>query len=283
MKPYGDKADSDIPAYKESAAAKTFIIIDKNSGTVKKDHLNLAVLASSSKGNALLISDSSTTVLLDAGLSGKRIEQRLESINFSPEHLDAILVSHEHSDHILGVGVLSRRYGLPVYASRKTFETASKQLGKLHSKCYFECGKSFEIGKLVIHPFSVSHDAEDPACFTIKQNGLKIGVATDLGVPTSVVRQHLKGCNLLVLEANHDPLMLEEGPYPWPLKQRIKSRIGHLSNEDAKKLLNDIRHDGLTHVILAHLSEINNTPEKALITVSEALENGCPTKIIVAG
>ena len=260
---------------------KTCIIIDKDRQNIKKGNLYLSVLASSSKGNAILISDASTSILVDAGLSGKQIEQRLESVGFPPENLDAILVSHEHSDHILGVGVLSRRYKLPVYISTKTLTTASKQLGKLHSKHLFECGKRFTIGKLAIHPFSVSHDAKDPACFTIKQNGLKIGIATDLGLSTSVVREHLKGCNMLVLEANHDPVMLEEGPYPWPLKQRITSRTGHLSNEDAKKLLEEVKHDGLTHVILAHLSETNNTPEKASTTVSKALETSSHTKLIV--
>jgi len=282
MKPSGARAGSVIPVNRSPVLMETVIIIDSDRQQIEKGNLYISILASSSKGNAIFVSDASTSILVDAGLSGKQVELKLESIGFSPKNLDAILVSHEHSDHIQGVGVLSRRYKLPVYISTRTLTTASKQLGKLHSNQAFECGKQFTIGTLAIHPFSVSHDAKDPACFTIKQNGLKIGIATDLGLSTSVVREHLKGCNTLVLEANHDPVMLEEGPYPWPLKQRIKGRTGHLSNEDAKKLLEEVKHEGLTHVVLSHLSETNNTPEKASATVGKALKTDPNIKLIVA-
>jgi len=261
---------------------KTVIIINSRTQDIEKGNLYISILAGSSKGNAILVSDASTSILVDAGLSGKQLERKLALIGFPPRNLDAILVSHEHSDHIQGVGVLSRRYNLPVYISAETLRTASSQLGKLHSRRHFICGTDFLIGDLVIHPFSVSHDATDPACFTIKQNGLKIGIATDLGLSTSVVKEHLKGCNMLVLEANHDPGMLEKGPYPWPLKQRIKGRTGHLSNEDAKMLLEEIQHDGLTHVILSHLSETNNTPEIAMAAVRKAVNGNTKIKIIVA-
>jgi phosphoribosyl 1,2-cyclic phosphodiesterase len=233
-------------------------------------HLAVCMLASGSKGNAICLSDGNTTILIDAGLSGKELERRLQSKGFSPGNLDAIVVSHEHADHIQGVGVLSRRFEIPVYMNQGT-RSAVPKLGKVADLRPFICGRTFYVQGLEIHPFSVSHDAEDPTGFTIGSNGIKIGLATDLGIATALVKEHLANCRLLILEANHDPLMLENGPYPWPLKQRIKSRIGHLSNEDALALLQELRHDSLKHVILAHLSETNNTPRRALKTVSKAL------------
>jgi len=244
-------------------------------------NLTVCMLASGSKGNAIFISNGSTSILVDAGLSGIEIERRLRSAKLNPENLDAILVSHEHTDHIQSVGVLSRRFDLPVYINGKTIKAASSQLKNIKNIRSFECGSAFMLKTLALHPFSISHDAEDPAGFTIKQNGSKIGIATDLGIVTSMVKEHLKDCSLLILEANHDRTMLANGPYPWPLKQRIKSRTGHLSNEDSKSLLNEIKHNKLKHVILAHLSEINNTPEKALSAAGQALTN-IDTRLSVA-
>jgi phosphoribosyl 1,2-cyclic phosphodiesterase len=242
--------------------------------------LFVCMLASGSKGNAIYISDGSTSILVDAGLSGIEIQRRLDTKGLCPEKLDAIIVSHEHSDHIQGVGVLSRRFNLPVYISQKTKE-ASPQMGRIGNLRYFECGTAFRISSLFLHPFSISHDAIDPAGFTIKKNATKIGVATDLGISTLMVKEHLRGCDLLILEANHDPDMLINGPYPWPLKQRIKSRTGHLSNNDSATLVKELLHDRLSRVILAHLSETNNTPEKALRAVGNALNN-CNVSLEVA-
>lgn len=244
--------------------------------------LTICMLASGSRGNSIFISDGKTSILFDAGLSGIQIERRLKSRGLHPEELSAIVVSHEHNDHIQGVGVLARRYGLPVYINQKTMAAAAARLGKIHTIVNFECGSAFTIESLTIHPFSLSHDAEDPAGFTIHRNGTKIGIATDLGIATAMVKEHLKGCTLLVLEANHDPHMLSSGPYPWPLKQRIKSRKGHLSNEEAKSLVMEVLHDRLNHVILAHLSDVNNAPDHALHKVCEVidLENTC---VVVAG
>ncbi len=244
-------------------------------------NLSVCVLASGSRGNAIYLTDGSTSILLDAGLSGIEIERRMQSKGLRPQDLDAILVSHEHADHIQGVGVLSRRFHLPVYITHPTAKVAAPQLGNVYSIKTFECGTTFDIEGFTIHPFSVSHDADDPAGFTICQNGIKIGIATDLGLATAVVRQHLKECNLLILEANHDATMLTNGPYPWPLKQRIRSRTGHLSNHATKQLLKELLHKHLEHVVLAHLSETNNTPEKALGEVGRALTQGS-TKLDVA-
>jgi phosphoribosyl 1,2-cyclic phosphodiesterase len=243
-------------------------------------NLAICTLASGSKGNATHVSDGQTSILVDAGLSGIEIQRRLSSRDLNPENIDAIVVTHEHSDHIRGVGVLSRRYKLPVYINPKTLE-ACPDLGKLHDTRPFECGTTFQINNLTVHPFAISHDAEDPAGFTIGQNGVSIGIATDLGIATAMVRQHLKRCALLLLEANHDLTMLETGPYPWPLKQRIRGRTGHLSNPDSKSLLEELQHDNLQHVILGHLSEINNTPQKAFDEVSRAI-NRCNARVTVA-
>jgi phosphoribosyl 1,2-cyclic phosphodiesterase len=242
--------------------------------------ISVCVLASGSKGNSTYISDGTTSFLIDAGLSGLEIERRLESRNIDPANLNAILVTHEHSDHIQGVGVLSRRFKIPVYINRKTIK-ASPRIGNLNETRLFECGTPFILDDFSIHPFSISHDARDPAGFTIGQNGKRIGIATDLGTVTSMVRENLKQCALLILEANHDPEMLATGPYPWHLKQRIKGRTGHLSNLESKVLLQELQHESLQKVILAHLSETNNTSQKAFAEVSCALTN-CDANITVA-
>lgn len=244
--------------------------------------LSVCVLASGSKGNSTYVSDGETAILVDAGLSGIEIQRRMEAAELDIQSLSAIVVSHEHSDHIRGVGVMARRYDLDVFATRGTAGAAARQMGRIERLHHFETGAPFAIGDLAIHPFSTSHDARDPAGFTIAQNGQKVGIATDLGIATGMVKQHLKDCGLLVLEANHDPTMLSEGPYPWPLKQRIKSRTGHLSNPDSRDLLGELKHDGLCHVVLAHLSEVNNTPEKALQAVATAMGMDDRTRLHVA-
>lgn len=244
-------------------------------------NLCVCILASGSRGNAIFISDGATSILIDAGLSGIEIQRRLQSKGLYPENLDAVVVSHEHTDHVQGVGVLSRRFNLPVYISSKTKKAASSQLGNVCGFKKFECGTTFNIQNLIIHPFSVSHDAKDPAGFTICQNGCKVGIATDLGLATPLVKEHLKGCTLLILESNHDPVMLINGPYPWSLKQRVKSRTGHLSNQASKNLLKEVQHQRLEYVVLAHLSETNNTPQKAISEVGQAIIHG-NTKLDVA-
>jgi phosphoribosyl 1,2-cyclic phosphodiesterase len=232
---------------------------------------SVCVLASGSKGNAIYVSDGRSSILIDAGLSAVEIERRLLSRNLRPESLDALVVSHEHSDHIQGAGPLSRRYRLPVYINEPTLAAAEAQLGTIRRTVKFHPGVSFTVGDLCLHPFSVSHDASESVGFTVAAGGTKIGIATDLGTATQLVSHHLKGCTLMVLEANHDPKMLEEGPYPWHVKQRIQSRLGHLSNQACRDLLGEVFHRGLRHVILGHMSETNNTPDKALSVVGEAL------------
>jgi len=243
-------------------------------------NLAVCVLASGSKGNAIYISDGFTAILIDAGLSATEIKRRLKSRGLNPRDLSAILVTHEHSDHIQAVGVLSRQLKLPIYLSR-SIEKKLSSGNSLHEIRTFNSGSTFQINNLAVHPFAVSHDAADPVGFTIGQNGSRIGVATDLGTVTPHVKENLKHCHLLILEANHDPDMLINGPYPWYLKRRIQSRSGHLSNGQSKRLLMELQHKGLEHVILAHLSQTNNAPQKVLAEVSEALTR-CKPRLTVA-
>jgi len=233
----------------------------------------VCVLASGSKGNAIYVSNEKSALLVDAGLSAIEIERRLRSRDINPDSLDAIVVSHEHTDHVQSVGVLSRRFRLPVYINEPTLSAARARLGSLHEIRRFHRGTAFHIGSLSIHPFAVCHDAADPVGFTIEDGGAKIGIATDLGVATRLVSHHLKGCCLMVLEANHDPKMLEQGPYPWELKQRIRGRLGHLSNEASRDLLAEVLNRQLEHVVVAHMSETNNRPDRALACLQEAV--GC--------
>ena len=233
------------------------------------------MLASGSKGNAIYINSGKTAILVDAGFSGVEIERRFKARGLSPEQLDAIVVTHEHNDHIHGVGVLARKYHLPVYISART-EAAAGRMGRIETIRHFTCGTGFSIRDIRLHPFSTSHDACDPAGFTFRMDGRKIGLATDLGLATHMVKHHLSDCHCLILEANHDLQMLEEGPYPWPIKQRVKGRTGHLSNEAAKELCMEVCHKDLSRVILAHISETNNRPEKALSVVAERISGGGP-------
>lgn len=223
--------------------------------------IRFQVLASGSKGNAILISSERTAVLLDSGLSGRELARRMERTDLSPKQLDALLVSHEHRDHVLGIGVLSRRFDLPVYLSRGTLDALPQSIGTLVEVQVFQTGQGFVIGDLTIQAFSISHDAREPVGFVIEHNGSRLGICTDLGVATHLVRTRLQNCQGLILEANHDPHMLLEGPYPWHLKQRIQSRHGHLSNTESCSLLQQLHHPELRAVVLAHLSETNNHPK----------------------
>ncbi len=241
---------------------------------------SLCPIASGSRGNSILIRSDETALLVDAGLSGIEIQRRLIQVGQAPEKLDAIIISHEHTDHVKGAGVLSRRFGIPLYISSPTYNVC-QELGKIESVHFFSCGAGFDIGGIAVNPFTISHDACDPCGFTFTHGEKKIGLATDLGVVTNLLKEHLRCCGILYLEANHDPDMLKNGPYPWHLKQRIQSRTGHLSNKDAGKLLAELVHPGLQHVVLGHLSEQNNRPEIALARAGEAM-NGASVSLTVA-
>jgi phosphoribosyl 1,2-cyclic phosphodiesterase len=247
----------------------------------KNNTVCICPLASGSRGNAVLVSTPDTAILVDAGLSGVELQRRMAAVGQDPADLSAIVITHEHTDHVKGAGVLGRRFNIPVYITPATHK-ACTGLGAVPGLTYFECGTRFRIQDLTVTPFSISHDASDPSGLTLTWQNRKIGIATDLGVVTSLVKDHLAGCCMLYLESNHDPAMLINGPYPWHLKQRIKSRTGHLSNTDAGQLLAELAHRDLTHVVLAHLSEENNRPEHALAEVGRCL-NGTGVDLSVAG
>ncbi len=227
---------------------------------MKGNSVRVCLLASGSRGNSTLIEADNCRILIDAGLSGIETERRLATLGLSGEDLDAIFVTHEHHDHVGGIGPLSRRFDLPVHIDRQT-HAALPKLGKIDRLHYFTAGETFLCRDIPVTPFSTTHDAVNPVGFTIETSEGKVGFATDLGIPTRLVAEQLKACRVLILEANHDVELLLNGPYPWELKQRIRSRHGHLSNDDSCRLLEDISWTGLEAVFLAHLSEENNCPE----------------------
>lgn len=230
-------------------------------------------LYSGSSGNSLFVSNNSTKILIDAGLSGKRIQSAMDAIEEDPREIGGIMVTHEHSDHIHGVGVLSRRFDLPIYANEKTWAAMKKDLGKIaeHNVKIFDFEAPFIIQDLQIEAFKTSHDAADSAGFVISDGKSRLGIATDSGIITPEMRSALCGCDLVVLESNHDVSMLEAGSYPFYLKQRIKSDFGHLSNETAGDLALALVQEGTRQLVLAHLSQENNYPLLAYETTARIL------------
>jgi phosphoribosyl 1,2-cyclic phosphodiesterase len=289
--------------------------------------MRMTVLASGSKGNSTVVATGRTRILVDAGLSCREILKRMHTAGEDPRALDAILITHEHQDHVQGVAVLARKLGIPVYFTEMTQRawlrwmhprkrmtyadwlrqrqqgsssgTAAEASGvalaasvdeteselceeaasedrdpaALPSVTYFEAGKRFAVGDIDVEPFTIPHDAADPVGFVFEGDGVRIGFATDLGYMPANARQALRRCDVLLLESNHDTEMLRDGPYPWSVKQRVMSRVGHLSNEAAAEFL-ERNYDGqATYVILAHLSESNNLPALARVSAERALRD----------
>jgi phosphoribosyl 1,2-cyclic phosphodiesterase len=233
--------------------------------------LCLNVLGSGSSGNTTLVSDGSTHILVDAGLSGREIAKRLQEYGLEPEKISAIVISHEHGDHCRGVSPLVKKLDIPVFMTQEAFDNSGMNLDPKKLRAILP-GETFDVNGISITSFSVPHDATDPLGFVLEKNGVKICVALDLGFLSQLVLERMKGCAAIVLESNHDIQMLKVGPYPWALKQRVMSRRGHLSNDSvAQYLANDF--DGCAaHVVLAHLSKMNNLPELALLSAQRALE-----------
>jgi phosphoribosyl 1,2-cyclic phosphodiesterase len=234
--------------------------------------MRFCVLASGSGGNVCYVETDTARILVDAGLSCREIERRLQVVEVSPETLDAIIITHEHGDHVKGAGPLARRFGLPLYINRRTLDRSIATLGNLSRPVIVQTGQSLIIKDLVVETFRKCHDAADPIGLVLSHNGVRIGLATDLGRSTRLVEDRLRGCQALIVEFNYDPLMLDEGPYPLDLKRRIKGQDGHLSNEQGADLLSAVSHEDLKLVVLAHLSEINNHPGKAHQEAATALE-----------
>jgi phosphoribosyl 1,2-cyclic phosphodiesterase len=243
--------------------------------------LRICQLASGSKGNSIYIETEKTRILVDAGLSALQISKRLAEIGVEAETLSAVFVTHEHSDHSRGLGPLSRRYDLPIYLHCDTHKALPK-VGSITER-FFEIGESFTFQDVEVIPFPITHDAIAPVGFTFESGEGKIGVATDLGIATRLVQNRLRQCCALVLETNHDEEMLRDGPYPWELKQRIRSHHGHLSNNEGAALFDDVKWAGLQAVFLAHLSETNNTPQLAQQSIESVLarQNVCQPQLIV--
>lgn len=218
------------------------------------------VLGSGSKGNSLYIESGQTSILIDAGFSGKELVKRMALHGKQPNDLDGLFLSHEHGDHIKGAGVLSRRCQLPVYANSGTFQGSDKVVKKLHKRIEFETGSVTELQDLTIRSFRISHDTLDPVGYLISDGRFSVACCTDTGTVSQLIRMRLSNCDALILEFNHDPGMLKSGPYPFSLQQRVRSNQGHLANEDAADFLQSLVHDTLQYVVLAHLSETNNTP-----------------------
>jgi phosphoribosyl 1,2-cyclic phosphodiesterase len=291
----------------------------------------MTVLASGSKGNSTLVSSSRTRILVDAGLSCRELLKRMQMANEDPAAIDALLITHEHQDHVQGVAVLARKLGVPVYFTQATHrawmrwmmpnkrmtyaawlaqrqqDLAQKQQtavapaaedimcpdgalesiqeeprteeAKTDDPCrlpgveYFAAGTGFHIGDIAVTPFTIPHDAADPVGFVFEADGVRMAIATDLGYMPPNVKMAIRNCDVLMLESNHDLEMLRDGPYPWSVKQRVMSRVGHLSNEAASDFLEKNYDGNASYVVLAHLSECNNLPELARVTAERALRD----------
>lgn len=246
----------------------------------------VAGLGSGSGGNAWYVASGDTRVLIDAGFSGVQTERRLAALGVEPDAVAGVVVTHDHRDHTSGAGVAARRWGWPLHMSSATRDACADLLRGEETVRTFEAGEPFALGGLEFRPFLTCHDAVDPLAVTVveRSTGLKLGMATDLGRPTGPVRHALSGSHFLVLEANHDEVMLRESPYPWSVKQRIGGSRGHLSNRVAAELAAELHHAGMAGVLLAHLSQECNEPELALETVESALRaEGYAGSLHVAG
>lgn len=240
--------------------------------------MDFCSIASSSNGNCTYVGSTNTHVLVDAGLSGKRTESGLNSVDRTLKEMDAILITHEHSDHIKGLGVLARKYELPIYATAGTIQAIrqASQVGTIPEDLFREIrpDEAFCVGDLNVLPFTISHDAAQPVGYRLECENKSVGIATDLGEYSDYTVEKLKHLDALLLEANHDVNMLQVGSYPYYLKRRILSETGHLSNENAGRLLSRVLHDDLKAVFLGHLSQENNYDKLAYETVCQEIDSG---------
>lgn len=236
--------------------------------------LTLCSLCSGSTGNSTYVAAGNTRLLVDAGLTGKRIVELLGDIGVLPETLTGILVTHEHIDHIRGIGVLARKYRIPIYANERTFEAMYRVAGEIPpwQRRFFDTGEDFYLGDMAVMPFAISHDTVEPVAFRLHYGGRSVAVATDMGVITRKTIGELAGSDLVLLESNHDPELLRQNPrYPERLKRRILGSKGHLSNQACGEALLKLGETGVRHALLGHLSPENNTPEMAMGAVMEYL------------
>lgn len=234
---------------------------------------NFCSLYSGSSGNSLFVETENTRILVDAGVSSKKIETALENLNINPSSINGILITHEHSDHIQGLGTFAKKYNLPIFANQKTLDAMPKQLEKISEKNIkkFTIEEKFEIGDMQIKPFSIPHDAANPCGFNIFKDDKKISIATDIGHMTNGILKNLEDSIFVLLESNYDPEVLKFSRYPYQLKSRIAGPNGHLSNELAGKTINHLLKSGLQQAMLGHLSKESNFPELAYKTVLDEI------------
>ncbi len=240
--------------------------------------VSVSVLASGSRGNCAIVRSSNTRILVDAGISCRETFKRMKTVGEDPRALSAILITHEHSDHVCGLPILAKKLRVPIFMTGATHQAWAKAMRDATGERpaalkleMFAAGRGFQIGDIAITPFTTPHDAADPVGFTFRAEGVKVGLVTDLGYLPASVRHHLGQCDVLVLESNHDLEMLRVGPYPWAVKQRVMSRVGHLSNEALAEFFASDYDGEAAFVVLAHLSEQNNHPELARGAAEKAL------------
>ncbi len=237
--------------------------------------LQYSVLASGSTGNAIYIGTERHHFLIDAGLSGKKVEDALSKIGIGISEINGVFITHEHDDHVKGIGVLARKYKIPVYANSNTLDSLPKSVGAIEESLIhrIDTGSILEFGPLAIESFPISHDAKEPVGYVFYRDKYKVSLVTDLGYVSSKIKEKIKGSDALIFEANHDIEMLRVSSYPWSIKQRILSDVGHLSNEAAGEALAEIITNNTQQVLLAHLSKENNLPELAHLAVRNILED----------
>jgi phosphoribosyl 1,2-cyclic phosphodiesterase len=235
--------------------------------------LRFSLLGSGSSGNAALIVSGRAKILIDDGFSFKQLLARTAEIGESLDGLDAVFVTHEHQDHVAGIGVLARRMDVPIFMTPQTYAGLPPSLGTVRRIEVFEGGDAINVGDLEVRSFSVSHDAADPVSYSVHHGAAKLGFATDFGHSSHLVRTRLAGSHALVLESNYCPDMLRRGGYPPQVQQRIRSRSGHLSNQDMSSLLSELLHEALRTVVLVHISENNNTPELVHAMASQVVKH----------
>jgi phosphoribosyl 1,2-cyclic phosphodiesterase len=235
--------------------------------------VKVIVLGSGSEGNSTIVEADGVSVMIDAGFSGRDLERRIEQSGVTPNTLAAIVVTHDHGDHARGMGIMARRFDVPIYLTERTrLACADLLTGKEDVRSY-RSSEPFRVGPFEVEPFLTVHDAADPVAIAVRHvdSGSRMGVATDLGRPTAAVRARLAGCHVLILEANHDEAMLWNSPYPWSVKQRIASSHGHLSNRASAALVRELHHPGLCAIVLAHISVHANDRGLARSVVEEGL------------
>ncbi|TLS35415.1 MBL fold metallo-hydrolase [Pseudalkalibacillus caeni] len=236
--------------------------------------LEFSVLASGSTGNAVYVATEKQRLLIDAGLSGKKLEELFKKTGLNPSELDGLLVTHEHSDHIKGIGIFARRYNLPIYANAKTWEAMSDSIGAIptEQKFHFERETVKTFDNLDVESFGVSHDAIEPQFYVFHHEGKKLTLATDMGYVSERIKGTIKDSDMFIFESNHDINMLMMGRYPWNVKRRILGDMGHVSNEDAALALSEVIGDKTKRIYLAHLSKDNNMKDLARLSVQQTLE-----------